>query len=58
MAQWVDLEALEKITRLSHDFLTLWVRSVYSVVSNQPQEGWSRIDMRSVRDFLAFISAH
>ena len=36
----------------------LWVRSDKSVVSNQPQVGWSRTDMRSVRDFLSSMSTH
>ena len=40
--------------RLFHAFLTLWVRSDQSVVSNQPQVGRSRIDMRSVREFSSF----
>ena len=39
-------------------FSTLWVRSDEPVASNQPQVGWSRTDMRSVREFSASMSTH
>ena len=55
MAQWVDMEALENKNHASLAcFFTLWVRSDKSVVSNKPQVGWSRTDMRSLRDFFSF----
>ena len=28
------------------------------LISNQPQVGWSRTDIRSMRDFLAPMSTH
>ena len=57
MAQWVDMEALENKNNASLMFLTLWVRSDKSVISNQTQVWWSRTDMRSVRDFSS-MSTH
>ena len=55
MAQWVDMEGLEVKNHASLPcFFTIWVKFNKSVVSNKPKVGWSRTDMRSVRDFFNF----
>ena len=60
MAQWVDMEALENKNHASlvcfYDSLGAirQISSLESLIRNQPQVGWSGIDMRSVRDFFSF----
>ena len=55
MAQWVDMYSLENKNHTSLMlFWTLWVQSNKSIFSNQPQVGWPRTDIRSVRDFYSF----
>ena len=44
MAQWVNMKAL--------------ANEDHAPYSNQPEVGWSRTDMRSMRDFSSFISIH
>ena len=59
MAQWVDMEALKTKNHSSLScFLTLWAQFDKWVVSYQHHVGWSRTDMRSVRDFSASMSTH
>ena len=55
MPKWVDMGALETSNHISPYF----VYPFYDpLVSNHPLVGWSRISMRSVRDFSVSMSTH